>query len=165
MQLRGLLCFCAFVFLALVPAAVAAPDHKNGCPITTSPDPLVVPPDPYPPYAAQGAFWYGTSGLWTQLEAEGVWRALPRRDKGYFNKVFLWQQGYDWRKEPQPELVVIQRRLDAHAPLVLSQGCTNGFVANGSAMITGVIFPTEGCWEITSYHDGHTLTFVVSVQP
>jgi hypothetical protein len=161
---RLFLWLSALILPALVPNLVAA-DTANTCPVTTAPNPPFVPPAPYPPNAGQGAFWHGTPGLWTNLGVEGIWRALPRRENGYFNKLFLWQQGYDWRKEPQPDIIVVVRRLDAEAPLVSSRGGTNAIMGKDSAMLTGVTFPTEGCWEVTSYHEGHTLTFVVSVQP
>jgi len=112
--------------------------------------------------------WPAPAGLHmktTRLPVEGVWRGLPRRDnKGYFNKLFLWQQGFDVRKEPKPEIVVTLRRLDAPTTLVTSRGGTNAFFDNSWAMLTGVLFPTEGCWEITSSHEGHILTFILSIQ-
>ena len=38
---------------------------------------------------------------------DGVWRGLPRRDNGgYFNKLFLWEQGYNGRSEPQPDILL-----------------------------------------------------------
>lgn len=163
MQLRLFLCLCTMALPALMPSSATAQDDSNGCPVTTSSDRSFVPPDPYPAHSAQGAFWYGTIDLWTQLTGEGVWRGLPRRDSGYFNKLFLWRQGYDWQKEPKPEIVVILRRLDANAPLTVLQGGTNAFFGV-SAMLIGVTFPTEGCWEVTSYNKGHTLTFIVSIQ-
>jgi hypothetical protein len=83
---------------------------------------------------------------------QGVWHSLPRRDDGYFNKLFLWQEGYDVQKEPKPEIVVILRRLDSDVPLVVSRGGTNAHFGGTWAMLTGVTFPTEGCWEITTYH-------------
>ena len=106
-----------------------------------------------------------TGSLWTQLPNEGVWRGLPRRDNGgYFNKLFLWQQGYNGRSEPEPDIIVVLRRLDVTAPLVSQRGGTNAFFDNTWAMLTGVLFPTQGCWEVTTYHDGQTLTFVLSIQ-
>ena len=165
MRLRTLRRFSALPLLVFMATQVSAQGDANGCPVTTAPEASFVPPDPYPANAAEDAFWYGTSDLWTQLPDTGIWSGLPRRDDGYSNKLFLWEQGYDWRKEPKPEIVLILRRLDAHAPLAVSQGGTNAILDGGASMLTGVTFPTEGCWELTAYHAGHTLTFVVSVQP
>jgi hypothetical protein len=153
----------AFVLALLVPKLAPAGDT---CPVTVPPSPPFVPPAPYQPNAAQGGFWYGTNDLWTQLPVQGVWRGLPRDEKGgYSNKLFLWQQGYDGKKEPQPDIVVVIRRLDSSAPPVASRGGTNAFFSDTWEMLTGVMFPTDGCWEITSHHDGHILTFVLSIPP
>ena len=79
----------------------------------------------------------------------------------------LFSQAYDWRKEPQSDIIVVLRRLAAQTPLVISRGGTNALFQfnNSAAMLTEVLFPTEGCWEVNSYHDGHTLTFIVSIKP
>jgi hypothetical protein len=100
-----------------------------------------------------------------RLPTDGVWRGLARRDNGYFNKVFLWQQGYDVQKDPTPHIVVGLRRLNDQAPLVTHRDGTNARLGDAWAMLTGVTFPAEGCREVTAHHSGHSLTFVLSVQP
>jgi hypothetical protein len=165
MRLGLIVGLCTLIVSAFVPKASASSDETNTCPITTVPATPFVPPIPYRPTAAPDSFWFGTNGLWTSLGVQGVWHSPPRRDDGYFNKLFLWQEGYDVQKEPKPEIVVILRRLDSDAPLVVSRGGTNAHFGGTWAMLTGVTFPTEGCWEITTYHAGHLLTFVGSVQP
>ena len=154
-----------FVFFALMTSALPCLAADKPCPVTTPPNPPFVPPAPFEPNAGKGSFWYGTPSLWGNLQADGVWRALPHDDKGYSNKLFLWQQDYDWRKEPQPDIIVVLRRLDAEAPLVNMRGGTHAIFDGTASMLIGVTVPTVGCWEVTSYHDGHTLAFVVSVQP
>lgn len=42
---------------------------------------------------------------------------------------------------------------------------TNAFGRDWQSMLTGVILPTAGCWEISGQYRGATLTFVVSLQP
>ena len=154
-----------FLWIFLFMVAVIAP-IRAACPVTAPPGLPFVPPAPYPPNATRAGFWYGSNALWTQLPNDGVWRGLPRRENGgYFNKLFLWQEGFDWRKEPQPDVIVVLRRLDAEMPLVSQRGGTNAIVGTSAAMLVGVVFPTEGCWEVTSSHEGHTLTFVLSIQP
>jgi hypothetical protein len=32
-------------------------------------------------------------------------------------------------------------------------------------MMTGLDVPTAGCWELTAHYRGHTVNFVVSVEP
>jgi hypothetical protein len=170
MRLRLFLWLPVFTLAALVTDLAAAADREYTCPVTNPPNPSFVPPAPYRPNAGARGFWYGNNALWTQLPVEGVWRGLPRDNEGYFNKLFLWQQGFDWRKEPKPDIIVILRRLDVQVPLVSSRGGTVALsgtsgIYDTSAMLTGVLFPTEGCWEVTGYHEGHVLTFVLSIEP
>jgi len=161
MRIRRFLLVLAFVLAALVPNLAAG---DESCPVTTPPNPPFVPPAPYWLNAPEKHFWYGTNALWTSLPVEGVWHLLRRDNGGYVNKLFLWQQGYDWREEPHPDIIVTLRRLDSNMPPITSRGGTNAFV-DLPAMLAGVLFPTEGCWEITSSHDGHKLTFVLSIKP
>jgi hypothetical protein len=159
MQLRRFLWIFAFWMAALFPVRAA-------CPVTKPPGLPFVPPVPYQPNPARGTFWYGSSALWTQLPNDGVWRGLPRRENGgYFNKLFLWQEGFDWRKDPQPDLIIVLRRLDAELPLVSQRGGTTAIMGSSAAMLTGIVFPAEGCWEVTSSHNWKTLSFVLLVQP
>ena len=172
MCLRLLALLFVLVFSLASPAQTSektkADSVPDTCPVTKPSEKPLIPPPPYPIFAAQVtskvSFWYGTNSLWTSLPTGGV-RRLARQDNGsYLQKLFLWQEGYDWRKEPRPDIVVILRRLDRNTPSIISRGGTNAFFDDSWAMLTGVRFPTEGCWEITSLHDGHQLTFVLSIQ-
>ena len=136
------------------------------CPVSKPPDPPFVPPAPYEAVPGAGDFWYGTPDLWTDLPKDGVWSGLPyEKDEGYGNKLFLWQAGYDGRREPQPDIILVVKRLDANAPLVSKRGGTNALFPGADVMLTGVSFPAAGCWEVTAYHAGNTLTFVLSIKP
>ena len=128
------------------------------CPVARPPDPPFVPPAPVTLFA--GSVWHGTAALWTQPPRDGTWQ-------GYTQKVLWWRQGYDCRGEPQPDLAVIGRRLDAPAPPLVASLATNAYNAAdiGSAMLVGVRIPTSGCWEITGRYGGTTLSFVVWVAP
>jgi hypothetical protein len=101
------------------------------CPTTRPPDPPFVPPTPYPPTPPSGEgdkVWYGTTELWTWLNADGTWE-MAHDEHGLFDKSFWWRQGYDWRTETTPALRVTGRRLDAAAPAVTVSDATNGFEA------------------------------------
>jgi hypothetical protein len=130
------------------------------CPVTRPPGRPFVPSAPYPrrpPPLYGDVFWYGTEGLWTWLEADGT---AHRSDKS-----FWWREGYDWRTETSPSLLVTGRRLDAAAPAVTSSDATNGFREDiGAFMLTGLDFPTGGCWEVTGHYRGQRLRFVVRVR-
>jgi len=137
------------------------------CPVTKPPDPAFVAPPPYSPAAPYaGEFWYGTEALWTLLHTDGAWRGLPHNPDGYTQKVFWWRAGYSWTAEPEPQLSVTGRRLDAPAPPLHVSKATNAFAQDiQSAMLVGVDLPTLGCWEITGRYKGRELSFVVWVAP
>lgn len=142
------------------------PNHApSNCPVTLPQDPRFIPPPPYPVYAASADhFWYGTDSLWTLLPIKGVWSGLAHNPQGYRQKVFWWRKGYFWRDEPEPELSVTGRRLNASAPALYVSKATNAFAEDiQSAMLVGVDFPTVGCWEITGRYAGARLRFVVWV--
>ncbi len=129
----------------------------------TPPAPYPAPPDNY--------FWYGSDTLWTGLPDDGIWRGLPHNDDGYGQKLFVWRVGYDPTAEPQPRLAVSGRRLDSDAsPLIGHVPTTHAFGPNiHSAMVTGITFPTAGCWEVTATYTpaeggSAALTFVVEVE-
>jgi hypothetical protein len=135
------------------------------CPVTAAPEPPFAPPAPWPaasPYAGQ--FWHGSAALWTMLNAHGVWRALPKDAHGFGQKLPWWRDGYFWKDEPQPALVVTGRRLDAEAPPLEALPASNGFHDDlGSFMMTGFNLPTAGCWEVTGAYGEARLSFVVWV--
>jgi hypothetical protein len=137
------------------------------CPVTRPADPAFTPPPPYPRYApAAEEFWYGTDALWTAVPKTGVWSGLPHNPEGYTQKVFWWRKGYSWTAEPEPQLIVTGRRLDASASPLNVSHATNAFAEDiQSAMLVGVDFPTQGCWEITGQYARMELSFVVWVAP
>jgi hypothetical protein len=131
------------------------------CPVTPPPDPPFVPPTPVK--LLGGNDWFGTEALWTQSRSDGEWPT-----PSHMAKFFWWRRDYDPTKEPQPNLIVTGRRLDAPAPLVTSGRATNAYNASdiGSAMLTGFILPSAGCWEITGkYEEATTVTFVIRIGP
>jgi hypothetical protein len=117
-----------------------------------------------------GEFWFGTEGLWTVLPEGGAWRGLPHytpNDPTFRQKLLYWRKGYVVRTEPQPKFTVTGKRLDAPAPhMLVDNATTNGWVAvarNQPFMLTGINFPTLGCWEITGRYKDEELTFVIWV--
>lgn len=139
----------------------------DSCPVTTAPETPFVPPAPWPataPYA--GHFWYGSAGLWTMLLDDGVWDGLAESESGYGQKVVWWADGYYWKSEPEPALTATARRLDGEAGAVRVLPATNAYHADvESFMITGMDFPTPGCWEVTGQYRDATLSYVVWIAP
>jgi hypothetical protein len=135
------------------------------CMTTRPPDPPFVPPAPYPPTPPSEGdkVWYGTSKLWTWLDADGTWE-MAHDEHGLFDKSFWWRQGYDWRTETTPRPRVTGRRLDAPAPAVTVSDATNGFEQTmGAFMLVGLEPPVGGCWELTGHYHGSSLRLVVWV--
>lgn len=158
---------CTPIAESILPPQAAA---TTACPTSSPTSPPYSPPAPYPS-APEGYFWHGSDALWTGLPLDGVWQDLPRQADGYGQKLFVWRVGYDPAAEPEPALTVSGRRLDGDAPpLAAHVPATHAFGPDiHSAMLTGVSFPTAGCWEVTvTYTDAQSsstsLDFVVSIQ-
>ena len=133
------------------------------CEVTSSPDRPFKAPAPYPPNAPSSNFWHGDERLWTMLQNDGKWAGLPRNDKGFRQKVFWWHPGFDGRVEGRPNLIVTGRRLDGTESFVHPAPATNAHHVDfgGWTILTGIDVPTTGCWELTGYYRGQSLTFVV----
>lgn len=157
---------CVPIAASLPPPQAAAP----ACPVTQPSTPPYTAPAPYPS-PPDGYFWHGSDALWTGLPNNGIWGELPHNADGYGQKFFVWSVDYNPSAEPEPALTVGGRRLDADAPTLLAHiPATHAFGPdNHSAMLTGITFPSAGCWEVTAIYttptdDKHELRFVVSIQ-
>ena len=163
---------CGFAVLAVILLLPLLSSAQ--CLTTLAPNPPFVPPIAYPPGGlGAGMFWFGTDALWTALSFDGKWQGY--NGKPYVQKLTFWRKGFDWRKEIEPELIVTGKRLDGDAPSIAVAHANAVFIPipipgdTGEkmppAMMTGVDIPTAGCWELTAHYAGHSLTFVVSVEP
>jgi hypothetical protein len=144
-------------------------DVPKTCPISKPPVRPFVPLSPYPAKTSPDSFWFGTVKLWTSLPVDGTWRSLPHytpSDPTFRQKLFFWRQGYSLRSELS-HLTVTGRRLDASAPPLAADEANAGWQDDKEHpfMVTGVNFPTLGCWEVTGDYHGDKLTFVVWVAP
>lgn len=137
------------VLLAISPGPVLA----EGCLVTLPPSPVFVPPDPY--IASTNGFWFGSDALWVHLPLEF--------EANQGQKVFVFSKNYRSAfSEPKPDLVVTGRRLDGESPRAISGHATNAIkVMGGPAMLVGMTLPAAGCWELTAYYRGASVTFVV----
>jgi hypothetical protein len=152
---------------ATVEAEIQQRTPPADCPVTTAEDVSFRAPEPYSPVAPwEGLFWYGTEGLWTTLSTDGVWSRLSETSDGYINKIVWWSKLYSLKDEPEPALIVSGQRLDAKSEPLRFYGATNIIEEEaGEAMLTGVEFPTLGCWEVRAEYKNSDLTFVVWVAP
>ena len=150
-----------FCVLTLVLACAGAAWSADSCPVTRPPDPVFVPPAPYPDASSAHGFLLGTPKLWVLVHA-GPWRGLPRWPEGYREKIVWWSQGYNAKADPHPDISITGRRLDGDSPPMLSGA--NGSWTDHDFIMSGVNFPTEGCWEITGRFHGSEVKFVVQVE-
>ena len=150
-------------------AEVVPQDPPASCPITMPQDPPFVSPSiPFlsPPGPFPDEFWFGSDHLWTSLRVDGTWASLPHNPEGYTQKIFWWSDLFSLKDEPEPALIVTGQRLDAKAPPLNAPKATNAYGGDiGQAMLTGVDFPTLGCWKITGKYADAELSFVVWVAP
>ena len=146
---------------------VASLIPPKDCPVTTSENVSFKAPEPFSPSAPwPNEFWFGFDHLWTVLPADGVWSDLPNNPQGYTQKIFWWSSMFSLKDELKPALVVTGRRLDGEADLLRFYGATTAMADDiGEAMLTGVDFPTLGCWEIRGEYKKTSLTFVVWIAP
>jgi len=139
------------------------------CPVTLPPGKPFVPPSPYPSEVSPDGFWFGSEKLWIQLPKNGTWGHLPHyepTDTSFRQKLQWWREGYDWRKENPPQLTVTGKRLDsASSPLRTDDHANAAGLRDHSSMMSGVFFPTLGCWQVTGDYKGDKLTFVIWVTP
>ena len=153
------------LLLSTMAAAQGQPaaNRQDACRTTEPPNPLFVPPAPYPPNAPDGRFWYGTDALWTMLSVNDWWTD-NLSGKGFVTKLVFWRRGFNWRAEREPALTITARRLDGDTPPVAFSHASAVFVTSDTpAMMTGIRIPIPGCWELTARYAGHTLSFVVGV--
>ena len=133
----------------------------------TRPNPPFVPPEPFmsKPPAYYGSAWFGRADLWTMLSFGGEdWHDLPHTPEGLTQKTFWWSANWPFRKELEPAITVVGRRLDGPGQFSAGDPGTNATADFGTAMLVGVDVPTAGCWEITATYRGAELSYVVGVE-
>ena len=105
---------------------------------------------------------YGNATLWTNLwmwgEGEVAVPSSHMRPDGSFGGM-KWA----WYRYVPGRLTIEGRRLDAPAP-PLRAWIPEGYGEIGF-QVAGIIFPSEGCWEITGRVGEASLTFVTFVIP
>jgi hypothetical protein len=152
---------------ATAQTAIALSTPPADCPVTTAKDSSFQAPEPFSAVAPwEGLFWFGSERLWTALHADGVWPELPKTPDGYTQKIVWWSELYSLQDELEPALVVSGQRLDSKSEPLRFYGATNMMEESaGEAMLTGVEFPTLGCWEVRGEYEKSSLTFVVWIAP
>jgi len=103
------------------------------------------------------------AGLWTMLELDGeVWDAANALFAARV-KMFFWSSNWaGMREEQEPGLTVVATRLDGPGT-VTADHATNASADSlgGQAMLTGIEFPTPGCWQLTAQYGDAVLSYIV----
>ncbi len=122
--------------------------QERGCPVTE-------PNGSSPPGQTPSSAYHGNASLWILLWTRGVAVAGPEyvRPDGSVDLKFGWWRGVEGK------LTITGRRIDGVAP-PLSAHVPDGYAPSGF-QASGIVFPTEGCWEITGMAGGASLIFVV----
>jgi len=130
------------------------PSPSQTCNVTRPNGVVAGSADPSP--GSYGAAGLSTFGLWPN----GVVVLRPG-GSGFITTDGALGMKFPWQRGVRGELTISGRRLDGDAPplraLVPAGYGDQGFQA------TSLIFPTEGCWEVTGRVGDASLTFVTSV--
>ncbi len=133
-----------------------SPVPRNASP----PCPVTRPNGKAPPGVGPSPYFHGNGALWTVLWPDsrvvfspgGSGFVLP---DGSLSMKFPWWRGV------RGKLTIRGRRLDAPAA-PLRASIPEGYGDTGF-QATALIFPTEGCWEVTGKVGNSSLTFVTLV--
>lgn len=135
---------------ALLPKSVIA-----SCPVT-------LPNSKSPTASSASDFNYGNEDgtLFTIPWPEGV-VIFARDGPGFIEPDGSLAMKWPWWRGVRGKLTIEGRRLDAPAPPLRAE-ITEGYGNSGFQPIS-LIFPTQGCWEVTGKVDNAQLTFVTLV--
>jgi hypothetical protein len=131
----------------------ALSQNTSTCPVThpngkTPPDQIPSPND------------YGNGALWTALWPKGTVVFRPG-GSGFVLPDGSLSMKFPWVRGARGKLTIHGRRLDAPAPPLRAR-IPEGYGDTGFQS-TALIFPTEGCWEVTGKVGEASLTFVTRV--
>ena len=123
--------------------------------------------------SSNGDFYFGTPKLSVYVLNGPIGRG---------EKIALFSEGYDWRADPRPKLSLSLKRLDALAPVLVNNDNRDPYPPNGSDVVgffpatgsysptsgsfimSGVNFPSAGCWEITARRKNEEVKIVYLVR-
>ena len=134
--------------------STAAMAERFDCPRTIGSDKAYI--DKWP--AAES--WYGSKDLAVRLPKSGIW-PTTQRGHSISVKLFWYIDGFVAGEEDR--FVGSIRRLDpGDNDAVLSQPTNAGGASLGDwTVLTGIDFPSAGCWEVSGNFNGKKLRFVV----
>lgn len=136
---------------------VAGAKMPAGCPVTRSNG--NVPPGLGNPDDRGG---YGNDALWTNLWMWGTGGIPAAATASHLMPDGSYGElKWAWYRYTEGTLTIDGRRLDAPAPPLTAE-IPQGYGSIGF-QVSGINFPTAGCWEITGHLGDASLTFVIIV--
>ena len=160
------ICSVAVPAVLLLPVAAPVPAVEN-CPRTIGS--TMVFAEPWP----QSATWYGSEGLAVMLTPDGT--LSTTRPGASLAVKYFWYSGSlasggdleAYQRGSEAEFVGEVERLDEGPNDAVMSPPTNagGDSLGAWTILTGVDFPSPGCWKITGNFRGQTLSFVVETVP
>jgi hypothetical protein len=125
--------------------------------------PVTLPNGESPPGEKPSETHHGNGRLWTVLSPQGTILARKEdvRPDGSIEIKFPW-----WAAGVYGDLTIRGRRLDATAPPIratINPGWPETGFSGDAFWASFIIFPTEGCWEVTGTVEASRLTFVALV--
>ncbi len=151
----GALIGCATVQPSPAPAEPTLA-NAGECPVTR---PGAGPPGVSPDLFFGSGAAHGNGQLWVG----GLWPdGVIVADARFVDEDGAVGMKFGWWRESAGELTITGRRLDGPAPPARGE-VPSGYGSLGF-QASGVIFPTEGCWESTGTVAGTSLTFVTFVR-
>ena len=140
--------------MAFVYSDHALAETRGNCPVTLGTDRFLGPPFP------ESENWYGSEGLAVMVPGNRAW-GTTGANALIAVKLFWWSAGF--KPGMESNLNVSIRNLGGKLIDAVVSDPTNAHAESlgGWSMLTGIDFPSAGCWEITGAYLGQTLTFVI----
>lgn len=139
---------------ALLCSGQAIADSVDECPVTLGADKFLGPPFP------ESEHWYGSEALAVMVPGDRAW-GTTGPNALIAVKLFWWSAGF--KPGMESNLKVVIRNLDGNPNDAVVSEPTNARAKSlgGWTMLTGIDFPSAGCWEIIGEYLSQSLTFVV----
>ena len=144
----------ATLFLtALLSTGQALSDSASDCPITLGAGEFLGPPFP------ESEHWYGSESLAVMVPGAQAWGTTGPKAL-IAVKLFWWSAGFKPGMESNLKVSIRDLNGNSNDAVVSKPTNANAESLGGWTMLTGIDFPSEGCWEITGEYLGQFLTFV-----
>jgi len=148
---RGVSCLCVMIISAVFTLYGSSDQHTSNQPTRTCTEsPTIKDQPPQDPNA--DAFGYGP---WHVSSDRKIWANSHYRAGDDGNKVI-------WIRPQGSELTITGRRIDGPSPPLRVQFPA---IYPWSFQVTGLYFPTPGCWEIVAHAGNSELRITTRVEP